>query len=54
MQKFRKPASRMQQTLLPRSVEEFVSVEDLVRYVDSLVEELDLSAIEERYSASGR
>ena len=54
MQKFRQSASRMQQTLLPRSVEEFVPVEDLVRYVDSLVDELDLTSIEERYSASGR
>ncbi len=54
MQKFREPANRNQQTLLPRSVEEFVPVGDLARYVDSLVDELNLSAIEQYYSTEGR
>jgi len=54
MRKFREPISRLQQSLLPRSVEEFVLSDDLARYVDSLVEELDLSDIEECYSELGR
>ena len=54
MRKFREPISRLQQTLLPRSVEEFVSEDDSVRYVDSLVDELDLSKIETKYSNIGR
>jgi transposase len=54
MKKFREAASRKQQTLLPRSVEEYVPVEDLVRYIDSLVDELDLTEIEGKYSVLGR
>ena len=54
MKKFREPESRSQQTLLPRSVEEFVPDDDIARYVYSLVDELDLSAIERCYSSEGR
>jgi transposase len=54
MRKFRVPSDRRQQSLLPRSIEEFVPEDDLARYVDSLVEELDLSGIEEWYSEIGR
>jgi len=54
MKKFREVEDRRQQSLLPRSVEEFVAVDDLARYVDSLVEELDLRVIEEAYSFEGR
>lgn len=45
MRKFREPANRNQQTLLPRSVEEIVAANDIVRYVDSLIDELDLGKI---------
>ena len=54
MKKFRVPECRDQVTLLPRSVEEYVSADDVARYVDAFVEELDLSAIESAYSDEGR
>ena len=54
MRKFREISSRGQIALLPRSVEEFVGSEDMVRYVDLVVDELDLSGIENQYSTFGR
>lgn len=54
MGKFIEPVSRQQQSLLPRSVEEYVPVEDVARYIDGFVNELDLSEIEKRYSYEGR
>ena len=54
MNKFRETVSRKQQTLLPRSVEEFVPTDDSVRYIDSLIDELNLSEIEDKYSTVGR
>ncbi|MBX7139024.1 MAG: IS1182 family transposase [Oligoflexia bacterium] len=40
--------------LLPRTVEEYVPGEDIARYIDAFVEELDLSKIEDGYSSEGR
>jgi len=54
MRKFRESADRRQQSLLPRSVDEFVPPDDVARYIDSLVEELDLSGIDKCYSEIGR
>lgn len=54
MKKFRVPSSRLQQTLLPRTVEEYVRADDIARYVDTFVDELDLSTIEAGYSYEGR
>jgi len=54
MKKFRSGISRDQITLLPKTVEDYVSQEDVVRYVDTFVEELDLSLIEQEYSHTGR
>ena len=54
MKKFKSTAAREQITLLPRTIDEFVGKEDLVRYVDMVVEELDLLDIEGQYSAFGR
>ncbi len=54
MKKFKEAESRTQQTFLPRSVDEYVDEGDMVRYVDMLVDEFDLSAIEEAYSHMGR
>lgn len=54
MQKFRIPASRNQVSLLPKSVDEYVEGRDPVRFVDSLVEEFDISEIENEYSHIGR
>ncbi len=54
MKTFRSGMSRNQLTMLPASIEEYVLPEDLVRYVDVLVEEFDLSEIETSYSAFGR
>ncbi|MEZ4754438.1 MAG: IS1182 family transposase [Bdellovibrionota bacterium] len=54
MNKFRKPASRSQLSLLPQSVDEFVGSEDLVRYIDALVDELNLSKVKRTYSYQGR
>ena len=54
MNKFRIPSNRHQMSLLPRSVDEFVPADDIVRYIDLFVDELNLSAIEEKYSYDGR
>ena len=54
MKKFREVADRRQQALIPRSVEEFVPEDDLVRYVDALVDEFNISKIENWYSSFGR
>lgn len=54
MKKFREPANREQLALLPRSVEEYVGEGDIVRYVDIIVDEFDVSRIESAYSELGR
>ena len=54
MRKFRNPSSRNQLSLLPASIEEYVGAEDMVRYVDELVELLDLSGFDAKYSFNGR
>lgn len=54
MHKFREGVPRNQVMLLPRSVEEYVSEDDAVRFIDSLIEEFDLKSIEEQYSEFGR
>jgi transposase len=54
MGKFRVPADRTQLTLLPLSVDEFVPPDDRVRYVDAVIEAMDLSKIEAAYSEIGR
>lgn len=54
MRKFRNALDRKQLSLLPPSVEDYVGAEDIVRYVDELVDFLDLSAIESEYSFQGR
>ena len=54
MDKFRQPANRDQLMLMPRSIDEYVASDDVVRYVDALVDQLDLGAIEGAYSSEGR
>ncbi len=54
MRKFRVPESREQVMLLPRTVDEFVPADDIARYIDAFVDELDLSKIEGAYSSEGR
>ncbi len=54
MKSFRTGTNRNQLTMLPTSVEEYVPLDDLVRYVDMLVEEFDLREIENRFSPHGR
>ena len=54
MRKFRECESRDQISLFPRSLEEYVNEEDSVRYIDTLVNEFDLSTIESKYSYNGR
>lgn len=54
MRRFRNSIDRKQLSLLPSSVEDYVGAEDFVRYVDELVELLDLSSIESAYSFQGR
>jgi transposase len=51
---FRTPADRQQITCFPPTIDEYVPQDDSVRYVDALVDELDLSAIELQYSSFGR
>ncbi|MEZ4654604.1 MAG: IS1182 family transposase [Candidatus Eisenbacteria bacterium] len=52
--KFRVPRDRRQTSLLPRSVDEFVPANDIARFVDMMVDEMDLGEIESRYSENGR
>lgn len=54
MRKFREGMDRRQLSILPASIEEYVPAGDIVRYVDALVDEFDLSAIESKYSYQGR
>ena len=54
MRKFRETISRKQVSLLPASVEDYVSAEDGVRYVDTVIDELDIGEIESKYSEDGR
>ena len=54
MEKFRTSTDRQQIWLFPPTIEEYVRGDDTVRYVDMLVDELDLWAIEAEYSSFGR
>ncbi len=49
MQKF-KPVNNTQYFLLPPSVEDFIKEDHLARVVSEVVDQLDTSAIEKRYS----
>src|SRR3954463_16784633 len=53
MQKF-KPINNTQYFLLPPSVEDFIKEDHLARVVSEVVDELDTSAIENRYSYLGQ
>jgi transposase len=53
MQKF-KPVNNTQYFLLPPSVEDFIKEDHLARVVSEVVDELDTSAIENRYSYLGQ
>lgn len=54
MGKFRELQSRTQLNLIPRSIDEYVSEDDGVRLIDEVIEELDLSEIEGKFSEIGR
>lgn len=54
MGKFRVGRERGQITFLPRSLEEYVSKDDPVRFIDALVDEFNLGCIEREYSMLGR
>ena len=54
MRKFREMASREQIALIPSTIDEYVPKDDIVRYLDVLVDSFDLSKIEGRYSTFGR
>lgn len=54
MNKFRTGESRNQVSMFPASIEEYVPSDDLVRYVDTFIDELDLKQIEGSYSYLGR
>lgn len=51
---FRRVTDRRQITLFPATLDEYVGREDNVRALDTLVDDLDLSAIESSYSSFGR
>ena len=53
MEKF-KPINRQQYFLLPPSVEDFIKEDHLARLVAEVVDNLDTSAIEKRYSYLGQ
>ena len=54
MKTFRTGQSKDQIALLPASIDEYVGAEDLVRYVDGFVDELELGRIERKFSTLGR
>ena len=54
MSKFRSFPDRRQLTMLPPSVDGYVADDDVVRFVDALVDAMDLTAIERKYSEKGR
>lgn len=54
MRKFKRTTNRRQLTLLPQCIEDYIPTEDIVRYIDTVVDELDISNIEEKYSYDGR
>ena len=54
MGRFRQPPDRTQMTFLPQSVDQYVKSDDDVRFVDSFVDTLNLSAIEAKFSDLGR
>lgn len=54
MKKFRHQANRQQIALLPASIDEYIPQDDIVRYIDAMIDEMDLSAIESKYSIFGR
>jgi transposase len=49
-----KPENKEQLYLLPPSINEFVSERHLVRLIESIVNEIDCSTIEEKYSEAGQ
>ena len=49
-----KPENKEQLYLLPPSINEFVSDKHLVRLIESIVNEIDCSAIEDKYSEAGQ
>ena len=53
MQKF-KPVNNTQYFLLPPSIEDFIKEDHLARVVSEVVDELDTSVIENRYSYLGQ
>ena len=52
MRRFIDGEDRMQQTLLPNSLEDYVSEENPVRVIEAFIEELDLAALEARSRTS--
>ena len=54
MKTFRTGQAKEQLALLPASIDDYVSSDDLVRYVDSFIEELNLRRIEDKFSWVGR
>lgn len=54
MKTFRTGESRSQLKFLPPSIDDYVGADDFVRYIDTLIEELDLSRVEKCYSSIGR
>jgi transposase len=54
MSKFRPGKDRHQVMLLPPSLDDYVSPDDAVRFVDTMVEEFDLAKIRSAYSEAGR
>ena len=53
MQKF-KPQNSTQYFLLPPSIEDFIKQDHLARVIDEVVETIDTSVIENRYSYLGQ
>jgi transposase len=53
MRKFREGVNREQLTFLPRSVDEYVPADDGVRFIDGVIEALNLASIEGGYKRVG-
>lgn len=54
MKRFRSVSSREQLFLLPRSLDEYVPLDDGLRLMDEVIEQLDLSSIEGQFVGGGR
>lgn len=54
MKTFRQQADRRQIALIPASIDDYIPSDDIVRFIDAMIDEMDLEEIETKYSSFGR